>query len=685
MSYKDMVRVQRDIKRKLAEQRVDDEKKSLKEAAGPESVREQGAEAVNAKTKNMPGKPAGPKHTGPETAKGTPGTAVKTRTRFMPGQAAQNKNKGPESVPEKKGGSPKVRVRFMPKGTKSASTAGPESIKEKTGDGVSTKTRFRPSIPAGTPKKGPESVKEKPGSKAKLESVRLLRESAKALAVGFRIAIECELGEGLNIKKAVQSFGDQLQDFSFSTQEGKERVEFTDRVSKTSEEAVRNAQHLIKNLAGVKLESVRSMKESFMEKEVYEGDAFEVETDNGTQVVPTDLVGNFDMTVGETVDKDADTSGKFASVIAGLDDYLESGSSAYSITLRHGWLARMQAPGYTDSTDWMIFDSEEEANAELDSVYGDDEPEEDDIFTESDDGEYSMVPCEAYGVKGMDSKRWRRTFKNYKALNDWAEKNDAEVWGTRDLESGETGYRESRRQRLIKKVESRRAKKESIEVGSKAAKMFLVDVSLSGDDWKEANRKLMSGDDRVAKVEKGFGPGDYTVLVYAETEEDAVRIVKEILNVGEAKTEAKKLIEAPEDEEDENEEPDTSTGSEEFEAGEEGAFVEPEGGTEAVPPASEEEDVPEGEETPSIDDQTSDVEAPEDSPREWNPGDTVLFDYGEGPLQMKIADGNDERPFRKEGRLWGDEKLPRTFYLVSWTVPETGETEEFYAASFLLK
>lgn len=41
---------------------------------------------------------------------------------------------------------------------------------------------------------------------------------------------------------------------------------------------------------------------------------------------------------------------------------------------------------------------------------------------------------EAYGVKGMKNVKWRKTFKSAEELNAWAEKNDAEVQGTRDVE-----------------------------------------------------------------------------------------------------------------------------------------------------------------------------------------------------------------------------------------------------------
>jgi hypothetical protein len=46
---------------------------------------------------------------------------------------------------------------------------------------------------------------------------------------------------------------------------------------------------------------------------------------------------------------------------------------------------------------------------------------------------------EAHGVRGMDRKTWRKTFKNVDQLNAWAEKYDAEIHGTRDLEQARRG------------------------------------------------------------------------------------------------------------------------------------------------------------------------------------------------------------------------------------------------------
>ncbi|MGH9888396.1 MAG: hypothetical protein ACREBE_22870 [bacterium] len=38
---------------------------------------------------------------------------------------------------------------------------------------------------------------------------------------------------------------------------------------------------------------------------------------------------------------------------------------------------------------------------------------------------------EAYGVKGMNSRPWRRTFKSADALMAWCEKHGAEIYGQR--------------------------------------------------------------------------------------------------------------------------------------------------------------------------------------------------------------------------------------------------------------
>lgn len=48
--------------------------------------------------------------------------------------------------------------------------------------------------------------------------------------------------------------------------------------------------------------------------------------------------------------------------------------------------------------------------------------------------ERAEARIEAYGTKGFANASWRKTFKSTEAAYDWAEKNDATVLGTRDVE-----------------------------------------------------------------------------------------------------------------------------------------------------------------------------------------------------------------------------------------------------------
>jgi hypothetical protein len=41
---------------------------------------------------------------------------------------------------------------------------------------------------------------------------------------------------------------------------------------------------------------------------------------------------------------------------------------------------------------------------------------------------------EAFGIKGMEGTRWRKTFDNAKQLNKWVEENHAEIHGIREVE-----------------------------------------------------------------------------------------------------------------------------------------------------------------------------------------------------------------------------------------------------------
>jgi hypothetical protein len=58
--------------------------------------------------------------------------------------------------------------------------------------------------------------------------------------------------------------------------------------------------------------------------------------------------------------------------------------------------------------------------------------------TATDGHDFAVVKpprrIEAYGVKGMKSRPWRRTFKDSDALMTWCDENDAVVYGQRFLD-----------------------------------------------------------------------------------------------------------------------------------------------------------------------------------------------------------------------------------------------------------
>lgn len=86
---------------------------------------------------------------------------------------------------------------------------------------------------------------------------------------------------------------------------------------------------------------------SFMQLETFRGRYFECDTTAGIEFVPGNLVAK-------------------APTLAELQQYC-SGTiqQADDVTIRVGLLARMQAPGYLDATDWCAYDSIADARADL--------------------------------------------------------------------------------------------------------------------------------------------------------------------------------------------------------------------------------------------------------------------------------------------------------------------------------
>lgn len=112
---------------------------------------------------------------------------------------------------------------------------------------------------------------------------------------------------------------------------------------------------------------------SFMQPEVYEDEYYAVEANHGeTHIVPRDVHP------GAKRWKD-------------LESYVEGrvDNPQGRVKVQTGWLYRMQAPGYLDSTDWGVADTEREAYRELLECYGTSDGEREDWEDEA---------CEQAGV-----------------------------------------------------------------------------------------------------------------------------------------------------------------------------------------------------------------------------------------------------------------------------------------------
>lgn len=106
----------------------------------------------------------------------------------------------------------------------------------------------------------------------------------------------------------------------------------------------------------------------FMQPVIYKSRYFEVDTTQGTDYVPADLVNYGDLIkVGEI--KDREDGPSIVGLMTVLEQYTEG--SIDNVMLKEGWLARLSAPGYMDCTDWSAHDSEDEAAQYLIDQYGD--------------------------------------------------------------------------------------------------------------------------------------------------------------------------------------------------------------------------------------------------------------------------------------------------------------------------
>jgi hypothetical protein len=106
-----------------------------------------------------------------------------------------------------------------------------------------------------------------------------------------------------------------------------------------------------------------------MKKEIYQGSAYSVDTDNGIVIVPLDIVGDIGLGEGDYLNDDDGARFEVASNL--LLDFVEG--EIQSIEKVSGWLGRLSMPGYLDATEWEIGESKQGVSDILNQLYGDDE------------------------------------------------------------------------------------------------------------------------------------------------------------------------------------------------------------------------------------------------------------------------------------------------------------------------
>lgn len=104
---------------------------------------------------------------------------------------------------------------------------------------------------------------------------------------------------------------------------------------------------------------------AFMEPQVEYGQWLEIDTTNGTEFIPADLI-SLDIELNETSENEEH--------LEEVAQYCEG--EPQSVKLREGWGCRLSAPGYMDCTEWSVFETEKEAKEHLDEMYGGEDADE---------------------------------------------------------------------------------------------------------------------------------------------------------------------------------------------------------------------------------------------------------------------------------------------------------------------
>jgi len=111
-------------------------------------------------------------------------------------------------------------------------------------------------------------------------------------------------------------------------------------------------------------DKIANKQSAFMQPQIWEGDFYSIEGDDGTAFVDASVIG--DITIVDEGDPG------FDDMVDAVKDYYE-GDEVYSVEKIHGWGAWLSAPGYMDRTDLGVYDTEKEAKESLMDMYDLDE------------------------------------------------------------------------------------------------------------------------------------------------------------------------------------------------------------------------------------------------------------------------------------------------------------------------
>ena len=112
-----------------------------------------------------------------------------------------------------------------------------------------------------------------------------------------------------------------------------------------------------------------SMQKQITKKQTW----LRVETTQGTEFVDAGGLSLF-VRNSESLDHSGSEQEKWNTKKA-IAQYCEGEPESWENVQGYG--ARLSAPGYTDCTEWTVFDTEQEAEAYLEEMYGDEEEETD--------------------------------------------------------------------------------------------------------------------------------------------------------------------------------------------------------------------------------------------------------------------------------------------------------------------